>query len=88
MKPTKRPYPQRRPHKPKLQFEQLEDRSLLAVAAFTVNLYHDVGGVPGELIVDDKVSVGDSFFVEIMAREYHPLAAGLHRCRIGRRLGS
>lgn len=60
-----------------MRCEQLEDRSLLAIAAFTVNLYEDAGGVPGQLISDDAVQVGETFFVEIMAREYDPLAAGL-----------
>lgn len=77
MKRTTRSRQQRLPHKARLTIERLEDRSLLAVAAFMVNLYHDAGGFPGELIVDDTVSVGESFFVEIMAREYDPLAAGL-----------
>ncbi len=67
----------RRVTRPRLQVERLEDRSLLAVAAFTVNLYQDAGGIPGELIADDTLDVGESFFVEIIAREYDPLAAGL-----------
>jgi hypothetical protein len=50
---------------------------MLAVAAFTVNLYEDVGGVPGEPVTQDTVQVGDTFFVEIMARELDPVLAGL-----------
>ena len=61
----------------RLRFEPLEERSLLAVAAFHINLYEDVGGAPGELITDDTVEVGDSFFVEITAREYDSDASGL-----------
>lgn len=61
----------------RLGLERLEDRSLLAVAAFAVNLYEDVGGVPGNPIAGDTVEVGETFFVEITAREFHPLAAGL-----------
>ena len=60
-----------------LHVEQLEPRLCAVVAAFTVNLYEDAGGVPGDLIADDTVEVGEAFFVEIMARELHPLAAGL-----------
>lgn len=61
----------------RLRFESLEERSLLAVAAFDINLYEDVGGTPGDLIADDTVKAGDTFFVEIMAREWDPLRAGL-----------
>lgn len=61
----------------RLRFEPLEERSLLAVAAFHINLYEDVGGARGELITDDTVEAGDSFFVEITAREYDPDASGL-----------
>lgn len=58
------------------RIEQLENRALLAVAAFGVNLYEDVGGQPGNVITDDTVEVGETFFVEIMARELHPVRAG------------
>ena len=61
----------------RLRFESLEERSLLAVAAFQINLYEDVGGAPGELITDDAVEPDDTFFVEITAREYDPDASGL-----------
>jgi len=60
----------------RLCFEQLEGRRLPVVAAFTLNLYEDIGGTPGELIAGDTVQVGDSFFVEIMARDLDPLYAG------------
>ncbi len=63
----------------RLRFEPLEERSLLAVAAFHINLYEDVGGTPGELIADDTVEAGEAFFVEITAREYDPDASGLGR---------
>jgi hypothetical protein len=60
-----------------LQFESLEGRSLLAVAAFTIELLEDAGGAPGEKIIGDSVEVGQSFFVEIKAQEFHPLYTGL-----------
>jgi len=59
-----------------LALEQLEPRLCAAVAAFTVALYEDAGGVPGDA-TGDTVEVGDAFFVEIMAREYDPARAGL-----------
>lgn len=68
---------QGRPHR--LRFEPLEQRTLLAVAAFQINLHEDVGGAPGELITDDVIEPNDTFFVEIVAREYHPYAYGLGR---------
>ena len=61
----------------RLRFEPLEERSLLAVAAFQINLYEDVGGTPGDLIADDTVEAGDTFFAEIMATEHNPYGAGL-----------
>jgi hypothetical protein len=61
-----------------LAVERLEDRSLLAVAAFTIELREDDGGVPGDVIAADEVGVGDCFFVEIRAQEFHPLYKGLH----------
>ena len=63
--------------KSRLQFERLEDRSLLAVAAFAFNLYHDEGGVPGLPLTEDTVEVGQSFFAQITAREYDPGFSGL-----------
>ena len=36
-----------------------------------------MGGTPGDLISDDMVEAGDTFFVKIMAREHHPYATGL-----------
>lgn len=59
------------------RFERLEDRSLLAVASFAVNLYHDDGGVPGALMTDDTVEVGQTFFAQIVAREHDPGVSGL-----------
>lgn len=67
----------RRPARP-LRVERLEDRSLLAVAAFSLQLREDLGGVPGEVLAADEVEVGDCFFVEILAQEFHPLYSGLH----------
>lgn len=63
--------------KSRLQFERLEDRSLLAMAAFAFNLYHDEGGLPGLPLAEDTVEVGQSFFAQITAREYHPGFSGL-----------
>src|SRR5688572_18549188 len=61
----------------RLQLERLEDRSLMAVAAFSVNLYEDVNGAPGELISSDTVAPGQQFFLEILATEHDPLVTGL-----------
>jgi hypothetical protein len=61
----------------RLRLEPLEHRLLLAIAAFNVNLYEDLGGSPGNLIAGDTVQVGDPFFVEITARELDPRCAGL-----------
>jgi hypothetical protein len=63
--------------RPRLRLERLEDRSLLAVASFAVNLYHDDGGVPGAPLADDTVEVGQSFFAQIVAREHDPGVSGL-----------
>lgn len=60
-----------------LQFERLEPRSLLAVASFYFDFYEDVGGMPGEQIIDNTVEAGKAFFVEIRAREHDPRASGL-----------
>ena len=68
----------RRPAPRRLRVERLEDRSLLAVAAFTIELHEDVGGLPGAVLAADEVQTGDSFFVEIRAQEFHPLLHGLH----------
>ncbi len=59
----------RRMHRNRLRMEALEARLPLALAAFTVELYEDAGGVPGDLIADDTVEVGETFFVEIKAQE-------------------
>ncbi|HEX5105570.1 MAG TPA: hypothetical protein VFV87_17245 [Pirellulaceae bacterium] len=61
-----------------LQVERLEERSLLAVAAFTINLREDLGGTPGEILAADEVTAGECFFVEITAQEFDPLAHGLN----------
>lgn len=63
--------------RPRLRFERLEDRSLLAVAAFSINLYHDDGGTPGLPLANDEVEVGQTFFAQIVAREHHPGFSGL-----------
>jgi hypothetical protein len=61
-----------------LAVERLEDRSLLAVAAFTIELREDNGGVPGDIIAAADIAAGDCFYVEIRAQEFHPLYKGLH----------
>jgi hypothetical protein len=67
----------RRSARTRLGFERLEDRTLLAVAAFQIDLFEDVDGSRGDRITDDAVEVGDTFFVEILARELDPVLAGL-----------
>ncbi len=67
----------RRIHRNRLRLEALEARLPLAAAAFTVELYEDLGGVPGNLIVGDTVEVGDSFFLEIKAQEFDLASYGL-----------
>jgi hypothetical protein len=59
-----------------LRFESLEQRSLLTIAAFSIHLYEDAGGAPGAPIADNTVEVGEAFYVEVMARELHPVRAG------------
>jgi hypothetical protein len=61
----------------RLRPEPLEERSLLALAAFSINLYRDAGGTPGELIADDTVAAGESFFVEITAQDLRAEPTGL-----------
>jgi hypothetical protein len=61
----------------RLWLEALEDRSLLAVAAFAINLYADSAGAPGEPIDDGTLEVGESFFLEITAQEFDPRLSGL-----------
>jgi hypothetical protein len=69
---------ERDPLRRTLAVERLEDRSLLAVAAFTIELREDNGGVPGDIIDADEIAAGDCFYVEIRAQEFHPLYKGLH----------
>ena len=61
----------------RLRLERLEDRSLLAVAAFSINLFHDDGGVPGKPLANEPVEAGQAFFAQIVGREYHPGFSGL-----------
>ena len=60
-----------------LRVEQLEARQLLAQYALAVNLYADDGGVPGALIADARIEVGDTFFVEITAEDLRDEPLGL-----------
>ncbi len=61
----------------RLRFERLEDRSLLAVAAFYIHLFDDDGGAPGLPLANDTVEAGQTFFAQIVARENHPGFSGL-----------
>ena len=61
----------------RLCIEALEERALLTIAGFEMNLFADDGGVPGELISTDTVEVGESFFVEITAADRRQDATGL-----------
>lgn len=61
-----------------LQLERLEDRSVPAVAAFTIELREDLGGSPGDVLPAEAIQAGDAFFVEILAQEFDPLFTGLH----------
>ena len=77
MKWTRKSAERRSLGRPRLRFEQLEDRSLLAVVSFAVNLYEDDGGVPGLPLAEDTVTVGQAFFAQIVASEHHPGFSGL-----------
>jgi hypothetical protein len=57
--------------------EPLEDRRVLSVFGLGINLYEDDGGVPGNLIADDTVQVGESFFVEITAHDTRAQPSGI-----------
>ncbi len=69
--------PNRSPIAPRLSLESLEQRSLLAVAAFEIQLFEDVDGQPGAEITSDTVGAGDTFFIEITAEEFAPYYRGL-----------
>ena len=68
---------QKRRTQPGLQFERLENRALLAIASFAFNLYYDDGGAPSQPLNDDTIEVGQTFFVQIVAREHDPRVSGL-----------
>lgn len=56
-------------HQPDMQL--LEDRTLLAAEVqIEINFYEDNGGSVGALITDDMLSVGQNFFVEILAGDF------------------
>ncbi|QEG42244.1 hypothetical protein [Roseimaritima ulvae] len=61
----------------RLQVESLEHRRLLAVAAFETELYSDNGGVPGQLLADNTVVAGETFFLRVTAEEFDPFLYGL-----------
>ena len=67
----------RQPSKKPLRFESLEERRMLAAAAFVASLHQDVGGQPGALISDGTVRVGDTFIVEITAQDMSATPVGL-----------
>jgi hypothetical protein len=62
-----------------LRFERLEDRLLLTIGEFEIQLYEDADGAPGDRITNDTVDVGDRFFVEILVRENDPRVTGFRR---------
>lgn len=66
----------------RLRVESLEARRLLAVAAFQTELYSDNGGVPGELLVDNTVTAGETFFLRVTAEEFDPSRYGLRTASI------
>ncbi|MEQ9410467.1 MAG: hypothetical protein RIK87_22220 [Fuerstiella sp.] len=58
--------------------QALEDRTLLTTTlAIELRLLQDVAGAPGSEITTDRVDVGQSFFVEIMAGDIRTDAAGI-----------
>lgn len=61
----------------RLRVESLEARRLLAVAAFQTELYSDNGGMPGQLLVDNTVTAGETFFLRVTAEEFDPFRYGL-----------
>lgn len=60
-----------------LRMETLEDRRLLAFAAFESTLLRDNNGIPGEIIADNVVAPGEVFFLQITAQEFDPGRFGL-----------
>ncbi|MBB3207004.1 hypothetical protein FHS27_002818 [Rhodopirellula rubra] len=60
-----------------LRLENLESRRLLAVAAFESELLADNNGVPGEVISDNTVAAGETFFLRVTAQEFDPMRFGL-----------
>jgi len=57
---ARKPTPKQPRYPARLRLEALEERSLLTLGAFSVNLYQDAGGGPGALITDDTVQVGEA----------------------------
>ncbi len=62
----------------RLEFVPLEPRRMLALLGIGVNLYEDIGGMPGPAIVDSTVQVGQSFFVEITAQDLRDTPQGVN----------
>ena len=67
----------RKPYSTRLRLEPLENRRLLAVAGFTVNLYTDAGGSAGQLIAGNTIQAGQTFFAEIDAQCFDTASGGL-----------
>lgn len=67
----------RRSSETTLRVETLESRRLLAVAAFATELIRDNDGVPGEVIVDNRLTAGETFYLRITAEEFDPLHSGI-----------
>jgi len=65
-----------------LRFESLESRRLLAVAAFQTELLRDDNGNPGELIADNTLVAGETFYLRITAEEFDPLHSGLRAAAV------
>lgn len=60
-----------------LRLETLENRRVMAAAAFDLQFFSDDNGSPGDLISDSVVEQGDSFFLRITAQEFNPYRFGL-----------
>ncbi|WP_231603092.1 hypothetical protein [Neorhodopirellula pilleata] len=65
-----------------LQFQSLESRRLLAVAAFETELLQDNNGVPGEVIADNTVIAGETFFLRITAQEFDTFRSGIRAAAV------
>ncbi len=62
---------------PQVEPENRTDTDEAAVLGLEVNLFEDAGGVPGNLITNDTVEIGESFFVEIAAEDLREVPEGI-----------